>query len=251
MKIDKKVLKEVGLTEQEARAYKSLLHLGSSKATDLSKEANITTSNIYGVLEKLGEKGLVNFQVKNKVKTYFASHPRVLKELLSEKRNQIRKQEANVESLIETFEAYQRKPKSKSNYKYFEGVKGVKAMWHELNNIMDSDHEFTVFACKPGSYERFVGFYDEHHKKREEKGVFERIIIPDEDKELGEKRRNDVTDFRYLKLENEAEWGVTKDYLYIIYIVTDTPRSFLIKDRVIADTYHHVFDIAWKSAKER
>ena len=56
-----KSLKEFGLTEYEASAYVALTLLGSGKASEISKKANIPQSKIYEVLDSLAKKQLIEF----------------------------------------------------------------------------------------------------------------------------------------------------------------------------------------------
>lgn len=52
-------MKKFGLTEYESRVYVSLVFLGPSKASDISREANVPQSKIYEVLEDLMCKQLI------------------------------------------------------------------------------------------------------------------------------------------------------------------------------------------------
>ena len=53
------VLAEIGLTKGEISVYKALIKLGSSTAGPIIKEAKISPSKIYNIIERLLEKGLV------------------------------------------------------------------------------------------------------------------------------------------------------------------------------------------------
>lgn len=53
-------LKQLGLTECEARVYFSLLKLGCTKIGQIVNDSHISRSKVYGVLERLTTKGLVS-----------------------------------------------------------------------------------------------------------------------------------------------------------------------------------------------
>jgi sugar-specific transcriptional regulator TrmB len=55
-------LREIGLTDYEARAYRSLLELGVATASQVSEHAEIPYSKIYEVLNSLERKGWIETQ---------------------------------------------------------------------------------------------------------------------------------------------------------------------------------------------
>jgi sugar-specific transcriptional regulator TrmB len=55
-------LREMGLSEYEARAYVSLLRQGTSPAKDVAASADIPQSRVYDVLDSLESKGFVKVQ---------------------------------------------------------------------------------------------------------------------------------------------------------------------------------------------
>jgi len=61
-------LKQIGLTDGEARAYFALLEIGPSTVGPIVARSNIAYSRIYEVLNRLIEKGLVSFVSKEKTK---------------------------------------------------------------------------------------------------------------------------------------------------------------------------------------
>jgi len=64
------ILREIGLTDYEARAYKSLLELGVATASQVSEHAEIPYSKIYEVLNSLGRKGWIETQDERPRKYY-------------------------------------------------------------------------------------------------------------------------------------------------------------------------------------
>ena len=67
-------LRELGLTEYEARAYLALVAHGELTAREVSQASGVPYSKIYGVLEGLRERGWVGFK-PGRPKLYFARPP--------------------------------------------------------------------------------------------------------------------------------------------------------------------------------
>ena len=74
--METKVLQEMGLTENEARVYLFLLEHGQSNVSALVRTLPIHRVNLYDLLKRLIEKGLVSFVFEGRSKKYAATAPR-------------------------------------------------------------------------------------------------------------------------------------------------------------------------------
>jgi len=61
-------LQGIGLTDGETKAYLAMLELGSSTVGPIAKKSGISYSKIYEVLQRLIDKGIVSFIVKEKTR---------------------------------------------------------------------------------------------------------------------------------------------------------------------------------------
>ena len=82
-------LQKLGLNKSESKAYLTLLELGSASAGIIADKAQISPSKIYGVLEKLLQKGLISYIIKARTKFYSAASPQKLREFLEDRKKQI------------------------------------------------------------------------------------------------------------------------------------------------------------------
>jgi len=183
---DKKevLLKDLGLTQNEIKVYVNLYELGESKTGKICDKTGIPSSNIYHILDSLHNKGLVNYKVIKNIKYYYVSSPNIFKELLKDKIQNLQAHTSIVDSLIDDFKKVTNREEEFHSYKYFEGIRSIKAMWLEINDYMDKNYVFKVHTAKKESYNVLVGFYTEHHKTREIKGIKELMIFPKEDIKL-------------------------------------------------------------------
>lgn len=244
------ILTKIGLTSQESRVYLALLELQQAQTGNLCKTTDIASSHIYKILDSLIKKGLISYRLQNNIKVFMPAPPETLDELFLEKQKKLEQERKEIKQLISNLKKREIKEEPQSNYKYFEGLTGIKALWHEVNKKMSPDYIIRCYTGRKRSYERFIGFYSEHHKLRKQKKIQERLIFPKEDIELANKRKNKFTEIRFTDLKNDTEWGVIKDMVYIQYITGKIPRGFLIKDQTFAKTFEGVFDKLWKIAKK-
>ncbi len=244
------ILTKIGLTDRESRVYLALLGLQQAQTGLICNFTRIASSNIYKILDSLIQKGLVSFRMQNNIKIFMPSPPDYLNELFLEKQRKLEEERVEINELIINLKKKEIKKEPYSNYKYFEGLSGIKSLWYNINSIMDKENMIKIHTCKPGSYERLVGFYTEYHNLRVKKQVRERMIFPNEGRWLAKKRRNKLTEIRFMDLKNDVEWGVMKGYFFLQYITGKSPRGFLIKDEKFSQTFEQVFDNLWGIAKE-
>lgn len=165
-------LQNLGLSPNEAKIYESLIFLGRSSVSQISTKANIHRRNVYDVIDRLLEKGLI-FQIfQEGQNVYEAVDPKKLSELIYEKENELNKVLPELEKI------YKKSPADEVAfiYKGLEGFKnymrdmarvgkttymiGAKALWftpdvpkHFLTNFQKSmkDHHvkyYTIFDYK-------------------------------------------------------------------------------------------------------
>ncbi len=91
-----------------------------------------------------------------------------------------------------------------------------------------------------------LGIYEEFHRVRVKKGIKYRIIYPIEENKLAKRRRKQLSEVKFMKLKNEAEWAIVGNKLIIQYITRKIPRGFLIEDEVFVETFKQVFNQLWK-----
>ena len=117
-------------------------------------------------------------------------------------------------------------------------------------NMTSSLSHVRMYTGIKKAYEAMLGLYEEFHKVRVKRGIKYMIIYPLEETEVAKKRKRQLAEVKFIKLENEAEWGVMGNKFFVQYITQKIPRGFLIEDEIFAKTFRQVFNQIWKIAKE-
>jgi sugar-specific transcriptional regulator TrmB len=82
-------LRDLGLSEYEARVYRTLLHTGPTTAKELSRASDVPMGRIYDVLNSIEQLSLVRSQTASRPKKYVAVEPETaLDRLLENKRRE-------------------------------------------------------------------------------------------------------------------------------------------------------------------
>ncbi|MFH1173828.1 MAG: helix-turn-helix domain-containing protein [archaeon] len=123
--MDTEQLRKLGLSESEAKVYLTLLRWGESTVAEISQNAGLHRTNIYDSSEKLKEKGLVSYLLKNNKQYVRAADPEALLHFLKE-------QEESIEKLVPKLKAIQSRIPEKVTVEIFKGQQGMKAALKDI-----------------------------------------------------------------------------------------------------------------------
>jgi len=115
------VLQNYGLEEKEAKTYLTLLSLGEVTATILATKAVLDRTLMYQLTNKLIEKGLISYIVKNNVRYFSAAPPRTLLKNLQEKEEEIKSALPELKNLFKT-------ELQETKVEVYRGRKGISAI---------------------------------------------------------------------------------------------------------------------------
>jgi sugar-specific transcriptional regulator TrmB len=98
-------LRDLGLSEYEARAYRSLLKTGPTTAKELSRVSDVPMGRIYDVLNSIEQYNLVRSQSASRPKKYVAVEPETaLDRLLEDKKRELEEKASQYESIVDELE---------------------------------------------------------------------------------------------------------------------------------------------------
>ncbi|MBI2507355.1 hypothetical protein HYV89_00190 [Candidatus Woesearchaeota archaeon] len=169
--MNKDILIKLGLTDGESKVYLSLLKIGSSTVGPIVKEADVAYSNVYDILARLLEKGLISFIIKEKTKHFQAVPPSRLNEFLNKKEEKLQEEKLALKSLIPELEKIQN-PESKQEAEIFIGLKGIKTAYHKMIEESNKKEEWLFFYVDEGQKtdEFYASMYPKF-KKIPSKGI--------------------------------------------------------------------------------
>lgn len=125
----KKVLKKIGLNDNEISIYLAGLKEGQVLANFLAKRTGISRQNTYDVLDKLIKKGLV-FTTGEKYKTRFTMEdPARLEFLLDKQKKEIEKIKKDLELAMPEMESLYKTDSYIPRVKFYESKEGMKNLF--------------------------------------------------------------------------------------------------------------------------
>ena len=124
-------LLKVGLTDGESKVYLALSEIGSSTVGPIVKKSGVAYSNIYDILNRLIEKGIVSFVIKSKTKYFQAATPKNLLIYLENKEKEINSQREELKKILPDLEKLQESSISQEA-EVFLGKKGLRTAYEKM-----------------------------------------------------------------------------------------------------------------------
>ena len=124
--MDENILKQAGLSEEQAVTYEALLEKGPQKATPLSSWTGIKRGLIYKVLEQLENMGLIEKKGgTGTVAVFYPNHPSVLLDKMERDKKNLELTKGVVSFGIGNLASKYNLLAGKPNIRFFEGKEGV------------------------------------------------------------------------------------------------------------------------------
>jgi len=150
------ILRDIGLSPNEARVYEVLLMLGNASVQDISTKAKVHRRNVYDSLVKLVDKGLVSQAVQGKERRFRATDPKRLMGIIKEKEERLEK------ALPQLEQRFQKLPETEQVYIY----RGIQGFRNYMQDILDVGEDVYCVGAKGGWFDPRLRAF-RHHFYRE------------------------------------------------------------------------------------
>lgn len=233
---DVEKLKEIGLSDSEAKIYIALLKLGEASVAEISQSSGLHRTNIYDSLEKLKEKGLAAYLLKDNRQFFRAADPESILTYLKER-------EESAEKIIPDLKELQSKIPEKVAVEVFKGKQGMKAA---LKDILLKKGEVVGYSIA-GQLRKFLPEFAEYYFREQTKYKIKHKFIYT----IGVAKPPSP----YYKIKHLPKefTGTTLSLCYndtILNLIWDPEMAAIrIKSKQLADAFKKHFQILWKMAK--
>ncbi len=246
-------LKQAGLTEGEIKVYLALLKLGSSTIGPILDESRITKSIIYRILDKLTEKGLVSYIIKEKTKYFQASQPNRIIDYLEKRDKEFQENKKKINDLIPQLLAQQKLSK-KSEANIYEGFKGLMTAYENRYQKLNGGDEVVLYGLPPEQPGFHHAFWKKNHQKLSKLKIKCRMLYHPKVSKDTLKNRNG---YRYCEARKmpfdikSPSWVmIYKDVTLIAIPQGEMPFAFEITSQEISDSFRNYFEWFWKQSKK-
>lgn len=251
------LIANLGLTQNEANIYMSLLELGPSLVTEISNKSGVNRITCYSVLEKLVKYNLVTYASgKESKKRYSAMPPFNLIDFLKRKQKRQEKQIEELEKKLPELKMLYKEP-NRPSIKFFEGTEGLKAIYLET---LKSTTEILAFGdCEEWSSPDLIAWEKEYNRERARKKIYERVLLPFGDKTINWYKNYSTTlkytKYRILPKEKinylfNSEINIYEDKVVIALLKKPNRMGIMITSQLFANIQKAMFEMAWEAAEK-
>ena len=241
-------LEHIGLNKSEIRVYLALLRIGASTTGPIITESRTADSKVYEVLEKLTRKGLVSHFIRENVKHFKATNPRMLLDFLDERKTEIEKEKERISKLLPLLTAYAEEKEEEKEAVIFSGYRGVKTAFANLVDELGEGDEVHIM----GVYDfgrQFLHLALFFQKIRSNKNIKAKFLINEEAKSIAEEfRKYPPAEIRFLPP------GVFTPAIFLIYsdkVIINLAKEmtfFVLKSKSAKEAFEAYFQLLWKTA---
>lgn len=243
--INKKILKQIGLTENEIQVYITLLKIGSSTVSQIAERSGLYRPYVYDTLERLQEKGLVSFVLKDNKRFFKAIHPSHLIEIEKEKLEELNK-------IVPQLESFLKLPKEETKVELYSGKKVVRVVQKDvLRTLLNNKGESLVIGVDEKKFTEadpiiMKQFFNQLKKNK----LRERVLVREGDDYLP--AHPETTKYKFLPKEF---FDPTSTFIYgnkvAIIIFGEPLHGLIIESKILSGTYRKQFELLWKVAKKQ
>jgi HTH-type transcriptional regulator, sugar sensing transcriptional regulator len=250
MRGEENILKQAGLSEEQALVYQSLLEKGPQKASPLSQWTGIKRGLIYKVLEQLEMMNLVEKKGgAGTVAIFYPNHPSNLLDKIERDKKSLELARDIVSTGLGNLSSKYNLLAGKPNVRFFEGEEGIIKV---IQDSLESKTEILTFADNEAMNKTYPELNKKNIEMRKNKSIKKRIISIDTPyiRELAKNDQAGITERRVIKSDEQFAVAMQIYDDKVAFITLDPNRSIgiIIEDKSIYEMQKIMFEFIWQGA---
>ncbi len=241
-----KELSSLGMTDGEIRVYETLLTTGKTTTGAIVKGAQISSSKVYVILDKLIKKGLANYTLKNKTMYFEANDPIKIVSFIEEKEKELDQQKSRMTAILPQLRAMMTPQETKVPM-VLEGIEGLKYLLQQIYEDLEKDDEFLgmgITSERPEPINRLFKHWNTI--TRPKKGIKMRLLLSEKPRDYFKKYP--LTKIKTLLGVTPAAISIDKKRVVIYNSWSPLSMTILTNPEVI-QSFQTFFESLWSVAE--
>ena len=242
-------LKNIGLSENEAKVYMAMLELGPSTMLQIAGKAGINRPTAYAQLESLKKRGLVSMVSKGKKSLFAAEAPNQLESMLEREEKDIELKKEELGRVLPDLATMYNLGGEKPVVRFFEGIEGLMKMQDEF--LKSKEKMIYAIAAMDDVLKVFPNQKKAYAPRRVAKGIRSKmlytssagVMFPPHDEQMLRETKFVSPD----KLPFSADITIWDDHVAITS-VRGKLSGVIITHPEIANSFKNLFNLLWVAA---
>ncbi len=245
------ILTNLGLTQEQALVYQTLLEHGFMKAGSIPAHVSMKRGLVYKVLNQLIELGLVEKHGKDAIARYAPLSPEKLNAFLEKKKQELAQQEEAFTTIYGNLKSQFNLLSGKPSVQYFEGERGIQKV---VEDSLFAETEVLQYIDSEALLKEIPDINLSHAQARREAGIHKKMLVPDTPFMRKRKKHlsDELTDVRIIpQLKSFPNiMQIYDNKVTYISFRENKKIGIILEDRDIAEMHRELFMIHWKTARE-
>lgn len=238
-------LKDLGMSENEAKVYFASLSLGPATILKIAQAAELKRTTAYSVIESLKQMGLMNIQVAGFKRKFVAEDPNKLEAILEARKQRLK-------DVLPEFSALYNLQGGESFIKYYEGLESVKGVYEDLIREIKPHEDYLVIGNVDHWIKLDREFFTDFSYRRAKMPIKIRLLVQDTEtgREWLRLEKNFNSNMRLLPAETNLTTNlVITPQKVLIHQLTPPVLGIVIGNRDVIRMHTELFEVIWKGAR--
>jgi len=243
-------LKNIGLSDKEARVYLAMLELGPSSVLEVAAKAGVNRPTTYLQIEELKKKGLVSTQKKGKKDLYIGESPEQLEAVVAREKKLLESKQDVIKQTLPELMALFNSAGDRPSVRFFEGKEGLLRMQEEF--LKCKNKRILAIANIDNVDELFPNHPDDYSDRRVQAKIKSRFIYTSKKGDFIKSAPERLRETRYIpydQLPFSADVTIFDNKVAVASLHGQI-GGLLIEHRSIADSFASLFEFIWKLAEK-
>ena len=237
------ILKELGLTDNEIKAYLALLETGTGQASLIAKKTGLPRSTARFTLDLLMERGLCLRTKKGPSFIYIAENPKKLLYLIESEREKIDGREAGLNRILGDLQKIFNPAAILPKVVFYESFEGMERL---MDDITKDPSDISSFGAGDYFIKSFPDLIAKIRSRAKLGNAKIKVIRPLKYKDLHKDDPKTLESRYFLELDElKVDFQISKNQVCISSIEKNAPMSILIENTEIAKAFRQIFDELW------
>lgn len=242
-------LKNIGLSDNEAKVYLAMLELGPSPVLEIAAKSGVNRPTAYVQIESLKKMGLVSTQTKGKKQLFMAESPDQLENVLEREKRSAEEKMAELTQAMPELKTLFNLTGSHPQVRFFEGKEGVLSMLEEFLKTKTKE----AFAISPidDVDEAFPDLPKTLTPRRVKKGIHAKLIYTSSRGQILKRHDQELLrEAKFIlpeKLPFHLDLTIYEDKVSI-KALKGKISGVIIEHREIAESFRGLFHLLWNLA---